>query len=49
MTQLETGPPAVDTDRQQTKLRRSADDRVIGGVCGGLGRYFDTDPMWFNW
>jgi len=48
MTQLETGPPAVDTDSQQTKLRRSADDRVIGGVCGGLGRYFDTDPLWFR-
>lgn len=26
-------------------LRRSKDDRVIGGVCSGLGRYFGMDPI----
>ena len=26
-------------------LRRSRDDRVIAGVCGGLGRYFGIDPV----
>ena len=26
-------------------LRRSRDDRVIGGVCGGLGRYLGLDPV----
>ncbi|BCY09415.1 PspC domain-containing protein [Actinoplanes sp. L3-i22] len=26
-------------------LRRSRSDRVIGGVCAGLGRYFDVDPV----
>lgn len=26
-------------------LRRSRDDRVIAGVCGGLGRHFDIDPV----
>jgi phage shock protein C len=26
-------------------LRRSRSDRVIGGVCGGLGRYFGIDPI----
>ena len=26
-------------------LRRSRDDRVIGGLCGGLGRYFGIDPV----
>lgn len=25
-------------------LRRSVDDRVIGGVCGGLAEYLDLDP-----
>jgi phage shock protein C len=25
-------------------LTRSSDDRYIGGVAGGLGRYFDIDP-----
>ncbi len=26
------------------RLRRSLADRWIGGVCGGLGEYFDIDP-----
>jgi phage shock protein C len=26
-------------------LRRSRTDRVIGGVCGGLGRYLGVDPL----
>lgn len=28
----------------QTRLSRSATDKVIGGVCGGLAQYFGTDP-----
>jgi len=27
------------------RLYRDPDDRVIGGVCGGLGAYFDIDPL----
>ncbi|WP_390405289.1 PspC domain-containing protein [Lacticaseibacillus jixiensis] len=27
------------------KLRRSRDNAVIGGVCGGLGEYFGIDPV----
>ena len=26
-------------------LRRSFDDRMLGGVAGGLARYFGVDPM----
>lgn len=26
------------------QLYRSRDDRMIAGVCGGLGDYFDIDP-----
>ena len=26
------------------QLYRSKDDRMITGVCGGLGDYFDIDP-----
>jgi phage shock protein C len=26
------------------KLYRSEKDRMLGGVCGGLGEYFDIDP-----
>jgi phage shock protein C len=26
-------------------LRRSRSDRVVGGVCGGIGQYFGVDPV----
>ena len=26
------------------KLYRSKDNRVIAGVCGGIGEYFNIDP-----
>ena len=26
------------------KLYRSTKDKVLAGVCGGLGEYFDVDP-----
>jgi phage shock protein PspC (stress-responsive transcriptional regulator) len=29
-------------------LRRSSDDRMISGVCGGLGRYTGVDPIIFR-
>jgi phage shock protein PspC (stress-responsive transcriptional regulator)/predicted membrane protein len=33
---------------QPRRLTRSREDRVLGGVCGGLGRYFDVDPVLFR-
>jgi phage shock protein PspC (stress-responsive transcriptional regulator) len=30
------------------RLTRSRSDRMIGGVCGGLGRYFNVDPLLFR-
>lgn len=30
------------------KLRRSRDDRIIGGVCGGLGEFFGLNPWIFR-
>ncbi len=29
---------------QYKKLYRSSENRMIGGVCGGLGEYFNIDP-----
>jgi phage shock protein C len=26
------------------RLYRSRDERMIGGVCGGLGKYLNVDP-----
>ncbi len=28
----------------QKRLYRSKDERMIWGICGGLGQYFDVDP-----
>ena len=32
----------------QRRLYRSKTQRVVGGVCGGLGDYFAIDPVWFR-
>ncbi len=29
-------------------LHRSRSNRVIAGVCGGLGEFFGLDPFWFR-
>ncbi|MBS3132121.1 PspC domain-containing protein [Candidatus Woesearchaeota archaeon] len=29
---------------KQKKLYRSKGNRMIAGVCGGIGEYFDVDP-----
>lgn len=29
----------------QTRLTRSANNKILGGVCGGLGHYFGIDPI----
>jgi phage shock protein C len=40
-------PPTPDHPSQPPNrvLRRSTDDRVIGGVCGGVARYLGVDPV----
>jgi len=43
MTQAALTEPMI-----RPRLRRSRDDRVIAGVCGGLGTYFGLDPVWFR-
>jgi phage shock protein PspC (stress-responsive transcriptional regulator) len=30
------------------RLSRSTDDKMIGGVAGGLGRHFGVDPVLFR-
>ncbi len=29
-------------------LRRSRSNRIIAGVCGGLGEFFGIAPFWFR-
>jgi phage shock protein C len=35
-------PPTVAPYKQ---LRRPLDDRIVAGVCSGLGRYLGVDPV----
>ena len=32
-------------DQNRPKLYRSRDDRWVAGVCGGLGKHFNVDPI----
>lgn len=33
---------------ERASLRRSRGNRVLGGVCGGLGAFFGLNPLWFR-
>lgn len=46
MTVQEKQKPRVA--EQTPRLRRSPDDKVFAGVCGGLGEYLGIDPVWFR-
>lgn len=52
MVDRENGPVAEQATgpeiRQATRLRRSTTDKMVAGVCGGLGAYFGVDPAWFR-
>ncbi len=37
-----------DSDRGTRRLLRRTDDKVIAGVCAGLGDYFGVDPLLFR-
>jgi phage shock protein PspC (stress-responsive transcriptional regulator) len=41
---METTTPEQPTPAPR-RLLRSSTDRVLGGVCGGLARYFEIDPV----
>ena len=49
-TMTDTNPP-TDTPpyrRPGSRLTRATDDKVVGGLAGGLGRYFGIDPVVFR-
>jgi phage shock protein PspC (stress-responsive transcriptional regulator) len=33
-------------DMTVKRLYKSRSNAVLGGVCGGIGEYFDVDPTW---
>lgn len=45
----DTAVPGPDTgSAPRPQLRRSVSDRKVAGVAGGLGRYFNVDPLIFR-
>jgi len=34
-----------NADGKRKRLYRSRDDKVLGGVCGGIAEYFNVDPI----
>jgi phage shock protein PspC (stress-responsive transcriptional regulator) len=39
----DTGSATMTDQPAARQLRRSADDRMLAGVAGGIGRYLDAD------
>jgi len=46
MNEESTGQPIYDSPKK--RMYRNPDDKIIGGVCSGLGAYLDTDPVLFR-
>ncbi len=36
------------SDPTRKTLRRSSDNRILLGICGGLGEFFGINPIWFR-
>ena len=36
------------TTQKRAPLRRSRSNRIVAGVCGGLGEFFGISPWWFR-
>ena len=34
--------------QSDNKLRRSRNNRIVAGVCGGLGEFFGIPAFWFR-
>ena len=43
-----SGSAKYRTQNKTKKLYRDSDNSVISGVCGGLGAYFNVDPVLFR-
>ncbi len=46
--EVESDEESLPENKTKRKLYRDSDNAVIGGVCSGLGAYFDIDPVLFR-
>lgn len=49
-TESNNGAEQSDNDEERVtrRLFRDGDNKVIGGVCSGVGHYFGFDPVWLR-
>ena len=38
----------TSSSKETRRFFRNPDEKVIGGVCSGIGAYFDVDPVWIR-
>jgi len=36
------------SNSEKRVLRRSRRERILAGICGGLGEFFGLSPIWFR-
>lgn len=41
---MDSAPESATRSGSSARLYRSRDQRVLSGICGGLGKYFNLDP-----
>ncbi len=46
--EIENAPTSKNDNKVHRKIFRHPEDRILGGVCGGLGIYFDINPNWIR-
>lgn len=44
----EPQPTHSSLDRNPRRLYRDMENAKLGGVCAGIGKYFDVDPVWIR-
>ncbi len=38
----------IKQEKIKKRIFRNPEEKMLGGVCGGLGSYFNLDPVWFR-
>lgn len=44
----DTGSDEQSYGSRPRRFFRDPDEKVLGGIAGGMGAYFNTDPLWFR-
>lgn len=45
VAKAKTRKKSSEKNKEVKRLYRSGKDKIIGGVCGGIGEYLEVDPV----